>query len=157
MINVFNLRGNQRTSGDLSRREGGKIFGSGSRTPIAITLLVRNPAAKGKAQIHYHDIGDYLSREEKLERIKKFASVMSPEMQLSSITPNEENDWLNQRDGLFDTFIPMEADKKFNTDLMILSGHTYHNRKFELPEGWQELTSYSATNGFQATVYKKVY
>ena len=115
MINVFNLRGNQRTSGELSRREGGKIFGSGSRTPIAITLLVRNPAAKGKAQIHYHDIGDYLSREEKLERIKKFASVLSPEMQLSSITPNEDNDWLNQRDGLFDTFIPMEADKKFNT------------------------------------------
>ena len=99
----------------MSRREGGKIFGSGSRTPIAITLLVRNPAAKGKAQIHYHDIGDYLSREEKLERIKKFASVLSPEMQLSSITPNEDNDWLNQRDGLFDTFIPMEADKKFNT------------------------------------------
>ena len=115
MINVFNLRGNQRTSGELSRREGGKIFGSGSRTPIAITLLVRNPAAKGKAQIHYHDIGDYLSREEKLERIKKFTSVLSPEMKLSSITPNEENDWLNQRDGLFDTFIPMEADKKFNT------------------------------------------
>ena len=107
MIKVFNLRGNQRTSGDLSRREGGKIFGSGSRTPIAITLLVRNPAAKGKAQIHYHDIGDYLSREEKLERIKKFASVMSPEMQLSSITPNEENDWLNQRDGVFSTFIPI--------------------------------------------------
>ena len=115
MINVFNLRGNQRTSGELSRREGGKIFGSGSRTPIAITLLVRNPATKGKAQIHYHDIGDYLSREEKLERIKKYASVLSPEMQLSLITPNEENDWLNQRDGLFDTFIPMEADKKFNT------------------------------------------
>ena len=113
MINVFNLRGNQRTSGELSRREGGKIFGSGSRTPIAITLLVRNPAAKGKAQIHYHDIGDYLSREEKLERIKKFASVMSPEMQLSSITPNEDNDWLNQRDGLFDTFIPIgDKDNK---------------------------------------------
>ena len=113
MINVFNLRGNQRTSGELSRREGGKIFGSGSRTPIAITLLVRNPAAKGKAQIHYHDIGDYLSREEKLERIKKFASVLSPEMQLSSITPNEDNDWLNQRDGLFDTFIPIgDKDNK---------------------------------------------
>ncbi len=40
-IYVFNLRGNQRTSGELSRREGGKIFGSGSRTPIAITLLVK--------------------------------------------------------------------------------------------------------------------
>src|SRR5690606_3282238 len=33
---VFHLRGNQRTSGELSRKEGGKIFGSGSRAPIAI-------------------------------------------------------------------------------------------------------------------------
>ncbi|MDA3889234.1 MAG: DEAD/DEAH box helicase family protein, partial [Allgaiera sp.] len=32
---IFHLRGNQRTSGELSRREGGKIFGSGSRAPIA--------------------------------------------------------------------------------------------------------------------------
>ncbi|MCZ2355276.1 MAG: hypothetical protein LC115_01090, partial [Bacteroidia bacterium] len=42
-IYVFNLRGNQRTSGELSRKEGGKIFGSGSRTPITITLLVKKP------------------------------------------------------------------------------------------------------------------
>src|SRR5690606_28212941 len=45
-IYVFNLRGNQRTSGELSRKEGGKIFGSGSRTPISITLLVKNPQSK---------------------------------------------------------------------------------------------------------------
>lgn len=38
-IYVFNLRGNQRTSGELSRKEGGKIFGSGSRTPVAITKI----------------------------------------------------------------------------------------------------------------------
>lgn len=44
-IYVFNLRGNQRTSGELSRREGGKIFGSGSRTPIAITVLVKKETA----------------------------------------------------------------------------------------------------------------
>ncbi|HZV45274.1 MAG TPA: helicase-related protein, partial [Saprospiraceae bacterium] len=69
---VFNLRGNQRTSGELSRKEGGKIFGSGSRTPIAITLLVKNPESKAlKATIRYHDIGDYLSREEKLAKIKE--------------------------------------------------------------------------------------
>lgn len=67
-IYVLNLRGNQRTSGELSRKEGGKIFGSGSRTPIAITFLVKNPAKKGqKAIIHYHDIGDYLTREQKLK------------------------------------------------------------------------------------------
>ncbi|MBL7808446.1 MAG: DEAD/DEAH box helicase [Saprospiraceae bacterium] len=45
-IYVFNLRGNQRTSGELSRKEGGKIFGSGSRTPIAITFLVKKPENK---------------------------------------------------------------------------------------------------------------
>lgn len=44
-IYVFNLRGNQRTSGELSRREGGKIFGSGSRTPIAIAVLVKKETA----------------------------------------------------------------------------------------------------------------
>lgn len=72
-IYVLNLRGNQRTSGELSRKEGGKIFGSGSRTPIAITFLVKNPAKKGqKAVIHYHDIGDYLTREQKL-KIKGFS------------------------------------------------------------------------------------
>ena len=65
-IYVLNLRGNQRTSGELSRKEGGKIFGSGSRTPIAITFLVKNPSKKGKTEIHYHDIGDYLTREQKL-------------------------------------------------------------------------------------------
>lgn len=42
-IHVFHLRGNQRTSGELSRREGGKIFDSGSRAPIAISILVKNP------------------------------------------------------------------------------------------------------------------
>ena len=45
-IYVFNLRGNQRTSGELSRKEGGKIFGSGSRAPIAITILVKKPEEK---------------------------------------------------------------------------------------------------------------
>ena len=63
-IYVFNLRGDQRTQGETSRREGGKIFGSGSRTPIAITLLVKD--GSDNHEIYYHDIGDYLSREEKL-------------------------------------------------------------------------------------------
>ncbi|MFN9110776.1 MAG: hypothetical protein ACK5XN_11975, partial [Bacteroidota bacterium] len=40
-IYVFNLRGNARTSGDLRQKEAGNVFGGGSRTPIAITLLVK--------------------------------------------------------------------------------------------------------------------
>jgi predicted helicase len=113
---VFNLRGNQRTSGELSRKEGGKIFGSGSRTPIAITLLVKNPKASNKqATIHYHDIGDYLSREEKLAKIAKFKTVANPAMTWKTLEPNAEGDWLNQRNDVFDTFIPMAPEKKFDT------------------------------------------
>lgn len=105
---VFNLRGNQRTSGELSRKEGGKIFGSGSRTPISITLLVKNPDSKAdKATIHYHDIGDYLSREEKLAIIKKFKSVGNKQMTWKTLQPNEHGDWLNQRNDIFDTYIPI--------------------------------------------------
>lgn len=107
-IYVFNLRGNQRTSGELSRKEGGKIFGSGSRTPISITLLVKNPSAKvEKAIIHYHDIGDYLSREEKLKIISGFKTFANPQMKLAILQPNEHGDWINLRNDVFETFIPL--------------------------------------------------
>ncbi len=112
-IYVFNLRGNQRTSGELSRKEGGKIFGSGSRTPITITLLVKNPAKKQeKAKIYYHDIGDYLTREQKLEIIKNFRSIRNIEWK--DIQPNEKNDWVNQRDGVFDALIPIYPDTRLH-------------------------------------------
>ena len=114
-IYVLNLRGNQRTSGELSRKEGGKIFGSGSRTPITITFLVKNPTKKGqKAVIHYHDIGDYLTREQKLKMVKEFRSISSQKLEWKIITPNDKADWINQRDGLFDNLIPLNPDKKLN-------------------------------------------
>lgn len=115
-IYVLNLRGNQRTSGELSRKEGGKIFGGGSRTPITISFLVKNPAKAGqKATIHYHDIGDYLTREQKLDRVKKFKSVHGRAIDWQIIEPTNRHDWINQRDGLFDTFIPLEdKDSKIN-------------------------------------------
>ena len=114
-IYVLNLRGNQRTSGELSRREGGKIFGSGSRTPIAITLLVKNPNVKvDKATIYYHDIGDYLTREDKLRIVKGFKSIASKRLEWQVIQPNEKGDWINQRDGLFDSLIALSPEKNFN-------------------------------------------
>ncbi|MBW8011812.1 MAG: DEAD/DEAH box helicase [Chloroflexi bacterium] len=114
---VFNLRGNQRTSGELSRKEGGKIFGSGSRASIAITLLIKNPKIKfEKANIHYHDIGDYLTREEKLTIVSNFGTIASPEIKWESLNPNQHGDWLNQRTDLFNTFIPIAPEKKFNTN-----------------------------------------
>jgi len=114
-IYVFNLRGNQRTSGELSRKEGGKIFGSGSRTPIAITLLVKNPDKTAeKATIHYVDIGDYLNREEKLIIISNYRSVSNPAMPWQTLEPNEHGDWISQRNDLFETFIPLAGKTKFD-------------------------------------------
>ncbi len=101
---VFHLRGNQRTSGETSRREGGKIFGSGSRAPIAISLMVKNPAAQAQGQIYFHDIGDYLSREEKLLKIGGYASTAGIE-HWQKIIPDEHGDWLKQRDNSFGQFI----------------------------------------------------
>jgi predicted helicase len=114
-IYVFNLRGNQRTSGELSRKEGGKIFGSGSRTPISITLLVKNPlTAPGPATIRYRDIGDYLSREDKLKLVEKYRSVSNAGLAWQTIQPNEHGDWLSQRNSGFSEYIPLgdKDDKK---------------------------------------------
>ena len=117
-IYVFNLRGNQRTSGEISRKEGGKIFGGGSRTPIAITLLVKNPNEKReKAKIYYYDIGDYLSREEKLSKINDFKSIVSKKIDWQILNPNEEGDWINQRNDKFKDFIPLiDKDNKNNKE-----------------------------------------
>lgn len=110
---VFNLRGNQRTAGEESRREGGKIFGSGSRTAVAITVMVKDPAHAGPCELHYHDIGDYLTREEKLAKIEEFGSIDG--MEWERLTPNAEGDWANQRDPAFDHFIPLGDKEASNT------------------------------------------
>lgn len=112
-IHVFHLRGNQRTSGERSRREGGKVFGGGSRTPVAITLLVKNPTASAQGRVQFHDVGDYLTREEKLATVARFGSIGGIERAggWQTILPDEHGDWLNQRDNRFDAFISI-GDKK---------------------------------------------
>lgn len=101
---VFNLRGNQRTAGEQSRREGGKVFGAGSRNTVVITLLVRNPSKPPAASISYHDIGDYLSTDEKLAKLS-VATVTNTDWQ--SLVPNPSGDWTNQRGDDFDSYFPL--------------------------------------------------
>lgn len=114
-IYVFNLRGNARTQGEVRRKEKDNVFGQGSRTPVAITILVKNPKAKNtKADIYYRDIGDYLTRKQKLNIIAKQKSVAASDFTQQVIKPNEHGDWLNQRSELFANFIPLLPIKKFN-------------------------------------------
>ncbi|MCU0427576.1 MAG: DEAD/DEAH box helicase family protein [Candidatus Kapabacteria bacterium] len=190
-VYVFNLRGNQRTSGELSRKEGGKIFGSGSRTPIAITILVKKPqdshlslaigredshlslaighlsddagtrlmtndqstndqvtndqstndqapndqAPKPLATIYYHDIGDYLSREEKLKLLRQFRSAGNPDFPWKELTPNEHGDWISQRKDVFATFIPL-GDKDDTTNRKTVFVPFYSNGLKTQRDAW---------------------
>jgi predicted helicase len=122
---VFHLRGNTRTSGEIARKEGGQIFGSGSRTPIGLYFLVKNPYAQQQGQIFFHDIGDYLSREDKLKQIDVFSSVQGiTEQNLwQSITPDAHNDWLNQRDESFDNFLQI-GNKKDKQQLCLFNNYS---------------------------------
>jgi predicted helicase len=67
-----------------------------------------------KAKIYYHDIGDYLSREEKLSIIQKFGSIENMEDQWQVLQPNEHGDWLNQRDDVFGEYIPIAPKDKLD-------------------------------------------
>lgn len=102
---VYNLRGNQRTSGETSRKEGGKIFGSGSRTQVAIAILVKRAEFEGEATLHYRDIGDYLSREDKLSILRDEATFSGT--QWEDLTPNEHGDWINHRDDNYANYQPI--------------------------------------------------
>ncbi len=110
---VLNLRGNQRTSGEVSRKEGGKIFDNGSRATIAIIFFVKDSSVTNNT-IHYYDIGDYLKREEKLNRLANFTNLDA--IPFETITPNAKGDWINQREDAFDKLIPLKRDKKLQND-----------------------------------------
>jgi predicted helicase len=106
-IYVFNLRGNCRTSGELRKKESGNVFGLGSRTPIAITILIKNPVHQGPAEIYHYDIGDYLTREQKLAIVAEKHDIYNSNLTWQRIIPNDAGDWLNQRNNLFLDYIPL--------------------------------------------------
>jgi predicted helicase len=110
-IYAFDLRGNCRTSGELRQREAGNVFGPGTRTPIAVTVLVKAPGHKGRARIRYHDIGDYLGRERKLAIVSETGDVFGAGLAWQEIEPNGAGDWLDQRNDSFMAFTAL-GDKK---------------------------------------------
>lgn len=103
---VYNLRGNAyNISGDARKREAGNVFGGGSRTPVAICVLVKDPSHTGEAVLHYRDIGDYLTRGDKLDIIAEEGSIANTEWEV--IVPNEAADWIDHRDEKYDTYQPI--------------------------------------------------
>ncbi|GAA7202870.1 hypothetical protein HpCK2_10600 [Helicobacter pylori] len=110
---VLNLRGNARTSGENRKKEGDGIFDSGSRATIAIVFFVKDKSVNNNT-IHYYDIGDYLTREAKLNKLAEFKDLDS--VGFETITPNEKGDWINQREDGFEKLIPLKRDKTLQND-----------------------------------------
>ncbi|MBP9135318.1 MAG: hypothetical protein KBF75_14925, partial [Saprospiraceae bacterium] len=133
---VFNTRGNARTQGELRKKEAGNVFGAGSRTPIAITLLVRNPISRSKkATINYYDIGDYLNSTEKLTKIKEAKSVSAGNLVWKVLQPNEHGDWVSQRNDAFTMFVPL-GDKEDKSNLNTFFVPYYSNGLKTQRDAW---------------------
>lgn len=122
---IFHLRGNARTSGERRRKEKDNVFGQGTRTPISIAILVKNPTAGEMGNIYFHDIGDYLNRDQKLQIIADFKSIngITARNGWTQIIPDAFNDWLNQRDPNFDSYISM-GDKKDKTAVCVFENYS---------------------------------
>ncbi len=110
---ALNLRGNQRTSGEVSRKEGGKIFDSGSRATVAIVFFVKDKSVPNNT-IFYYEVEDYLKREAKLNLLANFENLES--VPFKEITPNDKGDWINQREDDFEKLIPLKRDKTLQND-----------------------------------------
>jgi predicted helicase len=125
-IYCFNLRGDGRTAGEQCRKEGHPLFAAlggkgGSLVSIAIILLIKNPKISGNCQIFYHDIGDYLKRSEKLSIIQNFGDISTIDWE--EITPNDNYDWINQRNDNFQKYISL-GDKKSKQEKTIFNNYS---------------------------------
>jgi predicted helicase len=91
-------------------------------------LLIKNKLHVGNCEIKYYDIGDYHSREEKLKLIQNFGSIS--EIAWSELCPNQEGDWIKQRNSEFENFIPIgdKVDLKANTIFETYSAGVKTNR-----------------------------
>ncbi|EMG93346.1 hypothetical protein HMPREF1400_01074 [Helicobacter pylori GAM119Bi] len=126
--NIRVIRGNQRTSGEVSRKEGGKIFDSGSRATVAVIFFVKDKSAPNHT-IFYYEVEDYLKRESKLNLLAGFENLDS--VPFKEIVPNDKGDWINQRNDDFEKLIPLKRDKQlkiFDTIFDLNSGGVVSGR-----------------------------
>ena len=116
-IYIIDLKGQiRRRSREQAKIEGGNIFNI--MTGVAITILVKVPDFNSsKGEIRYFNIGDSLSRQEKISRISQLDSIQGIE-NFELIKPNSKFDWLNQRNSDFNSLIKL-GDKRNNDALFI--------------------------------------
>lgn len=157
-IYILDLKGNGRMNGEACRKEGEPLFAAnggtgGSLQGISINILVRNPRSINKtAKIHFASIGEYLKRKEKLGLVKQYRSVLSGKIDWQTIEPNDKYDWINQRDGLFDTLI-MIGDKNDKSNKQTIFVPYYSNGVKTNRDQWLTNFSFiSLNNNIDSTI-----
>lgn len=117
-IYIYSLRGNSRLTKELSKQEGGNVFDV--RVGIAITLLVKNSKQTKECQIHFSEIEDYFDKNQKLSLLANYESFKNIIItnKSSIIKPDINNDWINQGDHAFNSFIPLGEKNKSNDSVI---------------------------------------
>ncbi len=119
-IYIYHLKGNARTQGEQRRKEKDNVFGEGSRAPVAIVFLIKNPDSSEHGKIYFHAVDDYLTREEKLAALRSDRSIAYTPT--DTITPDAHGDWLNQRDNSYSRF--MRVDGKKTSEISIFKNYS---------------------------------
>lgn len=109
-IFVVHLRGDIRKnmlSGN-NAGEGENIFGSGSMTGIAITILVKKRSDKN-SKICFFSVPDNQSKEQKLNLLSSFGSInfLKKNQLFVDVEPDGKTNWINQGSALFETLLSL--------------------------------------------------
>src|SRR5699024_660330 len=116
-IYILNLKGAIRNKSKQQRSfEGENIFDI--MTGVTIVMLIKDESKKGEEILHYLDIGNNMSKNEKLLRLENWSSYKNIEDKFKIIKPNEQGDWINQRNSNFNNLIPL-GDKKTKDALFV--------------------------------------
>ena len=94
-------------------------------TPVAISILVKNPQAKQQGKIYFYDIGDYLDRQAKLGKISELKTIegITQQNKWRLIKPDKYQDWFYQRDDSFYRHIPL-GDKKDKKQISLFDNYS---------------------------------
>lgn len=106
-IYVLNLRGAVRgKSGNDASKEGGNVFDI--LTGVSINIFIKDES--DVHEIYYHDIGDYVSKKEKLNYLVDKGSFQT--INWNKTVPDINNDWINHRDEDYLRYIPLDNELK---------------------------------------------
>ena len=103
-IYVYNLRGKQLDSD--WKAEGGKVFGSGSKAGVAITILVKDNTRTRMGSIQYIETPDFATADQKLAELDATGSIMRATT--TKLLPNGHGDWLVPRQEIADESLSIE-------------------------------------------------